>query len=155
MSVRFDARLHELISYQGLSILILAEASGAVFYNINSQLAYLCIEVGMTVIYTLLVVGRLFIYRRQMESFMGEDHLRTYNKIMTMVVESAAVYSVLGVIFIISFALHSDITNLVFLAISHVQVSVKSLPEDCLNDGHFSRPLHNFTSSSVLLRDGP
>ncbi|KIM65740.1 hypothetical protein SCLCIDRAFT_89285, partial [Scleroderma citrinum Foug A] len=104
-----------------LSILVLAEASGAVYYNIKSQLAFLCIEVGMSVIYTLLVVGRLLRYRRRMESFVSKEHLRIYDEVMMMVLESAALYSILGIIFIISFALHSYISNLVFLAISHVQ----------------------------------
>jgi len=150
------ARFHELILYQGLSILVLAEASGTVYYNIKSQLAFLCIEVGMTVIYTLLVVGRLVRYRRQMESFVSKEHLRTYDEVMTMVVESAALYSIVGIIFIISFALHSDISNLVFLAISHIQVSSKLLPEGRCSDTCFLfRPLRNFSSSSMLLRDVP
>lgn len=105
----------------GLSILILAEASGAVFYNINTELAYLSVEVGMTVIYTLLVTGRLLRSRRQMENFVAKEHLHTLDKVATMIVESAAPYSILGIIFIISFALHSNISNLVFLSISHVQ----------------------------------
>lgn len=105
----------------GLSILILAEASGAVFYDINSQLAYLCMEVGMTIIYTLLVAGRLLKYRRQVENFVSREHVYTFDKVITLIVESAAPYSILGIIFIISFALHSNISNLVFLAISHVQ----------------------------------
>jgi len=99
------------------------------FYNIKSQLAFLCIEVGMTIIYTLLVAGRLFRYRRQIESFVSREHLRTYDEVMTMVVESAAPSSILSIIFIISFAVHSYICNLVFLAVNHIQVSFKLLPE--------------------------
>lgn len=125
-----------------LSLYVLAQSSGAVFYNINSQLAYLCIEVGMTVLYTVLVVGRLIVARRELlqtvmdarrsstqsarqpsgAANLALEQLRTYDAVATMVVESAAMYSVLGIIFIISFAVHSNITNLVFLAISHVQV---------------------------------
>ncbi|KAG6332119.1 hypothetical protein ID866_6971 [Astraeus odoratus] len=105
----------------GLSIVVLAQASGVVFYNIQVQLAYLCIEVGMTVAYTLLVTWRLLRFRRQMEGLVATEHLRTYDTVIMMVVESAAMYSVLGVIFIIAFAVHWNVTNLVFLAISHVQ----------------------------------
>lgn len=112
-----------LLTMIALSIGVLAGASGAVFYNINTQLAYLCVEVGMTVAYTLLVSWRLLKFRRGLEGFVGSEHLRTYNAAVTMVVESAAMYSVLGVIFIISYALHSNISNLVLLSISHVQAS--------------------------------
>ncbi|KAI6044611.1 hypothetical protein EDC04DRAFT_323531 [Pisolithus marmoratus] len=110
-----------ILTMVGLSIVILAGASGTVFYNINAQLAYLCIEVGMTVMYTLLVSWRLLKFRWGMEGLVGGEHLRIYNAAVTMVVESAAMYSVLGIAFIISYALHSNISNLVFLSISHVQ----------------------------------
>ncbi|KIM67663.1 hypothetical protein SCLCIDRAFT_7324 [Scleroderma citrinum Foug A] len=69
----------------------------------------------------LAMVGRLLIHRRQMEGLVSKEHLRTCGEVMTMVVESAAPSSILSIIFIISFALHSYICNLVFLAISHVQ----------------------------------
>lgn len=105
----------------GVTILTLVAGNNAVFYNIKSALAFLCIEVGMTIIYTLLVAGRLLIHRRQMEGLVSKEHLRTCGEVMTMVVESAAPSSILSIIFIISFALHSYICNLVFLAISHVQ----------------------------------
>ncbi|KAF9237212.1 hypothetical protein BU15DRAFT_88819 [Melanogaster broomeanus] len=104
-----------------MSILILAECSGVVFYDINTQLAYLALEVGLTVVYTFLVSGRLLALRQKMKAVLGKEHVHTYEAVVTMVVESAAVYTALGMIFIVSFALHSNISNLVFLAISHVQ----------------------------------
>ena len=118
------------------------------FYNINTELAYLSVEVGMTVIYTLLVTGRLLRSRRQMENFVAKEHLHTLDKVATMIVESAAPYSILGIIFIISFALHSNISNLVFLSISHVQASFKSLPQTVAQIfvsylGHFATFYHH------------
>ncbi|KAF8841428.1 hypothetical protein BDN67DRAFT_967187 [Paxillus ammoniavirescens] len=103
------------------SIVIIAQSSGAVFYNINTQLAYLSIEVGMTVIYTVLVTGRLLVLRQRMKQVLEREHFRTYETVATMVIESAAMYSVLGVIFIVAFAIGSNVSNLVFLSISHVQ----------------------------------
>ncbi|KAI5118814.1 hypothetical protein M0805_000202 [Coniferiporia weirii] len=104
-----------------MAILVLSESNGAVFYNINVQLAYLCIAVGMNIIYTILVVGRLFLVRSQVKDALGPEHSSTYTSVAAMIVESAALYSVLGVIYIASFSLHSDVSNLVFLSISHVQ----------------------------------
>lgn len=110
-----------------MSILVLAESSGTIFYNINTQLAYLCLQVGLTIIYTLLVVGRLFSLRMQMRDTLGKEHVRPYETAAIMVVGSAALYTILG-IFIISFALHSNISNLVLLSISHIQVSTFHVP---------------------------
>ncbi|KAH8116725.1 hypothetical protein DFH11DRAFT_1687622 [Phellopilus nigrolimitatus] len=104
-----------------MAILVLTESNGAVFYNINVQLAYLCIAVGMNIIYTVLVVGRLLAVRKQIKEALGPEHSESYTSIVAMLVESAALYSVLGVIYIASFSLHSNVSNLVFLSISHVQ----------------------------------
>lgn len=105
-----------------MAILVLTESKGAVFYNINVQLAYLCIAVGTNIIYTILVVGRLIAVRNQVREALGAEYAETYISIVAMVIESAAMYSALGVIYIIAFAVHSNVSNLVFLSISHVQV---------------------------------
>jgi len=110
-----------------MSILVLAEASGAIFYNINTELAYLSLEVGLTFIYSLLVAGRLFSFRIKMRDTLGRGHVRIYETAAMMIVESAAIYSTLNIIFIVSFAVHSNISNLVFLSISHVQGIVQLL----------------------------
>lgn len=114
-----------------MSVLVLAEASGAVFYNINTELAYLCLQIGFTLLYTLLVVARLLSLGRKTLETLGWRDVPPYEAAAMMVVESAALYAPLGIVFIIAFAIHSDVTNLIFLSISHVQVSglIMSLPE--------------------------
>ncbi|KAF9219691.1 hypothetical protein BS17DRAFT_760619 [Gyrodon lividus] len=52
---------------------------------------------------------------------LGKEHIRTYETVATMAVESAAMYFVLGIIFLVTFVLYSNVLNPVFLAISHVQ----------------------------------
>jgi hypothetical protein len=107
-----------------MSIIVLIEAStGIVWYNINIELAYLCIEVGLTVIYTILTANRLLVIRNQMKQIMPEYDSSTYDIVVLVVIESAVLYSVFAIIFIVSFALHSNVSNLCFLSISHVQVS--------------------------------
>ncbi|THH12821.1 hypothetical protein EW146_g7335 [Bondarzewia mesenterica] len=94
---------------------------GAVFYNIDIQLAYLCTEVGTNIIYTVLVVVRILATRNQIIALMGKELAATYTSIIAVVVESAALYSILGILFIVTFATHSNLSNLIFLSISHVQ----------------------------------
>ena len=108
-----------------MSILVLVESGSTTFYNINSELIYLCLEVGLTIIYTLLVAGRLFVIRARTRDTLGREHLRPYEAAAMMVIESAAPYTVLCILFIVSFALGSYIDNLIFLSISHVQVSAQ------------------------------
>ena len=107
-----------------MSILVLAEAVGAVFYSINTQLAYLCLQIGLVLIYTLLVASRLLALRTKTRG-LGKEKASPYGSAATMIVESAALYAPVGIVFIVAFALHSDVTNLVFLSVSHVQVSAR------------------------------
>ena len=75
-----------------ISIVVLAERSSAVFYNFNFQVAYLCLQVGLTIIYTL-VAGRLFALRQQMRDILGRGHVRTYEIAAIMVVEHFTLWS--------------------------------------------------------------
>jgi hypothetical protein len=51
------------------------------------------------------------------------EYYSIYDTSILMVIESAVLYSVCAITFIVSFALHSNVSNLCFLSISHVQVS--------------------------------
>ena len=105
------------------SILIQVEASaGTAFYNINTELVYLCIQAGLTVLYTILVAHRLLRMRKIAQAV---AHLDTdiYNTIIIMIVESAVPYSIFTVVFILSFALHYDaLCTICFLSCSQLQV---------------------------------
>ncbi|OAX34438.1 hypothetical protein K503DRAFT_785776 [Rhizopogon vinicolor AM-OR11-026] len=95
--------------------------TGVIWYNMNTVLTYLCIEVCFTVVYTILVTKRLLAMRGQMKETMMEYDSSIYDTVVLMVIESAMLYSLFAIIFIVSFALHSDVANLCFLSISHVQ----------------------------------
>lgn len=108
-----------------MSILVQIQAStGAVWYNIDFLLVYLCIEVGLTVAYTILVAYRLLSMRSKMKQAMVQYDSSTYDTVVRMVIESALLYSIFAVLFIIAFAVHSDgVSTLCFLSIGQVQVS--------------------------------
>jgi len=105
-----------------MGVLIMIQSfKNAVFTDIIFQLAYLSISVSTNIIYTLLVAGRLLVVRRQMTKALGTEHSKIYTSVASMVVESAALYSIVGVIYIVTFIMHSNVENLVFLSINHVQ----------------------------------
>jgi len=105
-------------------LVLIASSNGAVFTNINFQLAYLSISVSTNFIYTILVTGRLLFMRKQIRAALGEEHSKIYTSVAAMVVESSALYSAFGVLYVITFALHNKVENLVFLWIIHVQVTI-------------------------------
>jgi hypothetical protein len=106
-----------------MSILVLIQAStGVIWYNINTVLIYYSLQVGISVLYTILVTNRLLVMRGQIKQILGE-YSGIYNTIVLMIIESTMLYTPLAILFILTFAFHSYISNLCFLGISHVQVS--------------------------------
>ncbi|KAG1730971.1 uncharacterized protein EDB91DRAFT_738544 [Suillus paluster] len=106
-----------------LSICSLVQASnGAVVYTIDVILVYLYFHVGLTSIYTILVVNRLLLMRSQMKHVVAEYDSSTYDTVVLMVIESALLYSVFAMIFIVAFALHwNSVSTVCFLSISSIQ----------------------------------
>lgn len=110
------------IAMIAMGILVLIQSSaGAIFYDINTELAYLSLEVGLTVIYSVLVTSRLLSMRGLMKQIIREYDSSTYDTVVLMVVESAMAYIAYAIVFIVSFGMHSNVSNLCFLSISHVQ----------------------------------
>ncbi|KAG2356065.1 hypothetical protein BDR07DRAFT_1492390 [Suillus spraguei] len=113
------------IAIIGLSIIVQFQAStGASFYNITIELAYLCIQVGLTVTYTVLVTSRLFVMRGLMKQIMSQydSSIYVYDTIALMVIESAALYLIFAIILIVAFGMNSNgVTTLCFLSIGKIQ----------------------------------
>ncbi|KAG6841409.1 hypothetical protein C0991_011303 [Blastosporella zonata] len=78
-----------------------------------------------------------------------------------MVIELGAMYSVLGALFIAAFATHSDLSNLIFLSISHIQGIAQLLiiirvadsrafdGTACINDGPIASLKFRVTASTA------
>ncbi|KIK42624.1 hypothetical protein CY34DRAFT_83232 [Suillus luteus UH-Slu-Lm8-n1] len=107
----------------GLSVYIQVEAStGIAFYDINIEPAYLGIQVGLNVIYTILVAYRLLDMRRKMKELVDQYDSRLYDTLVLIIVESVMAYTIFAIVFIVAFAMHlNGITTICFLSIGQVQ----------------------------------
>ncbi|KAG1764149.1 hypothetical protein EDD22DRAFT_969089 [Suillus occidentalis] len=107
----------------GLSVYIQVEAStGIAFYDINIEPAYLGIQVGLNVIYTILVAYRLLDMQRKMKELVEQYDSRLYDTLVLIVVESVMAYTIFAIVFIVAFAMHLNaITTICFLSIGQVQ----------------------------------
>ncbi|KAG1880213.1 hypothetical protein F4604DRAFT_1578925 [Suillus subluteus] len=116
------------IAMLAVSILIMIQISTrAKIFKINTMLLFLCMEVGFTLIYTILVTSRLLVMRSQMKQAvaqypMAQYNSSTYDTVVIMLIESAMLYSVFCVVLIVSVASHSDgVFNLCYLSITNIQ----------------------------------
>jgi hypothetical protein len=72
---------------------------------------------------TLAIAGRMLLIRKRVVSTIGEEHAKLYTSVASMFIESGAVYSIVGLIFIISYGRQSNVQNLVFPSLEQAIVS--------------------------------
>jgi hypothetical protein len=79
--------------------------------------SYQAISLSVNVILTILITIRLLMHRRTIMNSLPEDHAKQYISLATIIVESAALYSVFAVIFLITYAVNNPI-NQIFLSVA-------------------------------------
>ncbi|KAF8079141.1 hypothetical protein FPV67DRAFT_1467657 [Lyophyllum atratum] len=76
--------------------------------------AYYIISLSVNILLTILIISRLVMYRRKVLASLPDDHAKHYVSLATIMVESAALYSILALIFIITYAINNPL-NQIFL----------------------------------------
>ncbi|KAJ7793422.1 hypothetical protein B0H14DRAFT_149075 [Mycena olivaceomarginata] len=109
-----------------LSAILIAELCqpGNSFWTaISMKLAipYWAISISMTVILTTLIAGRLLFMRYRLDKLVGAHTSTPYVTMTTMLVESAAIYSINGLMFLVSYGVNSPSQNLWFMVLGQTQ----------------------------------
>ena len=95
------------------------------------ETAYYSLSFGLNIILTILIVVRLLACRRNYLRVLPPEHVQHYLSLVTLFVESAALYSAFAFAFLISYALNKPI-NQVWLAFAGPsQVRLFCLVVDC------------------------
>ena len=108
----------------GLMWLLQISSSGP-FENssINWTIPYFTLSLSLNILVTIAIVLRLLVYRHRIAGVLGSSHGSQYTSIAAMIVESAAIYSVFSICFLIPFALNSSISQIFLQALGQVQTS--------------------------------
>jgi len=109
----------------GILFLIQTSASSP-FGAVDYTLAYGCMTLGLNVVVTILIVGRLLLHRRRVRRTLGPQHISHYTNAAAILVESASIFTVYVLIFLVTFAIGSPLAQAFVQALSQVQ-SVASL----------------------------
>ncbi|KAG9310776.1 hypothetical protein JVU11DRAFT_8625 [Chiua virens] len=108
-----------------LSTLVLqGEASlGKIFYlSENLLLSYYTLSFSLNVLTTVLIAVRLYLHKVQLERIFGPRTESPYMNIVTMLIESAALYGTWSLVFLILSILRSPGQTIVLATMSHIQV---------------------------------
>lgn len=123
--------IHAIISDRGVFIvtsiclLVSIERTGGFWGKeaVKFGIAYWTLSISLNIIITVLIVARLILRRKRMRSALGDEHGHMYTSISAMLIESAALYSVWGLVFLITYAKNSAFNNILLPALGQVQVS--------------------------------
>ncbi|KAJ3484765.1 hypothetical protein NLI96_g5420 [Meripilus lineatus] len=77
--------------------------------------SYYAISLGVNIILTILITTRLVLYRRSIMARLPAEYASHYVSLAAIIVESAAIYSVFAILFLITYAVNNP-TNQVLLA---------------------------------------
>ena len=91
--------------------------------------AYYAISLGSNIVMTVLIMARLLIYRRTIMKTLGlsTEHAKDYTSLATIVIESASLYSVFAILFLITYALNHPINQIFISLANSSQVSAYSI----------------------------
>ena len=91
--------------------------------------SYYAISLGSNIVMTILIIARLLIHRRTIMTTLGlsPEHARDYTSLATIVIESASLYYVFAIPFLIMYALHIPINQLFVSLANSTQVSLYSI----------------------------
>lgn len=90
--------------------------------------SYYAISLGLNIVLTILILVRLLMYRRTHLAHLPPGHAQQYLSLATLIVESAALYSMFAIMFLVSYAMNKPI-NQVWLGFAQAaQVSCSLRP---------------------------
>ncbi|KAF7376377.1 hypothetical protein MSAN_00053200 [Mycena sanguinolenta] len=97
--------------------------------GINFTTPYFAMSLALNMIVTVLIVVRLMLYRRRIKQALpsGTNHSTSYVSLATIVFESAAIYSVFSLLFLVPFAFGHPLSQLFLQALSPVQIMASFL----------------------------
>ncbi|KAI0663838.1 hypothetical protein C8Q70DRAFT_953067 [Cubamyces menziesii] len=88
--------------------------------TIQFSLPYWSISIALNTLLTLLLVSRLLYMSYNARKALSDDHGKPYISVAAMLLESAAPYAIVGLIYIITYARNSQVQNLVLPILSQV-----------------------------------
>ncbi|KAF5324065.1 hypothetical protein D9758_019018 [Tetrapyrgos nigripes] len=122
--------------------------------------SYYAISLGVNIIITILITIRLLMYRRSAQEILPESHAREYLSLATIFVESAALYSVCSILFLVTYAVNNPANQVLlgfasdaqqiagYMIIYRVAVG-RAWTENTLKKGAPSLPVHGNREGEV------
>ncbi|KAF8974247.1 hypothetical protein BDZ97DRAFT_1751085 [Flammula alnicola] len=127
MIVAFPASMILASFVMGILWAIESTKPGLSLYNnlpLKYGTSYYVLSVSANVILTIIITVQLLIFRRRIMRTQSPDHGQQYFSLATIMIESAALYSGFGIVFIVTYALNNPLNQIfIFVANSSQQIA--------------------------------
>lgn len=80
------------------------------------DLSFRCVVIGLNVMVTVLICGRIIYFSKDLREVLGEDASRTYTGAVSIIVESALPYTLSGIAYVVTTGLNSPL-SIFFLSV--------------------------------------
>ncbi|KAG0699713.1 hypothetical protein DFH29DRAFT_775751, partial [Suillus ampliporus] len=131
-----DTRLHYVILGLGSMMYITSMVTGTLWLVIMSRptkvtsgwmsihflFPYTCVALAINITISLLTVLRLLYHRRQISKTLGPGHGAIYASFAAIIIESASVYSICSLLYLIPFVVHNPLSDAFFQILGLVQI---------------------------------
>ncbi|KAF8641523.1 hypothetical protein AX16_009901 [Volvariella volvacea WC 439] len=107
-----------------ISLLVAMTRPTASFWSeraVRFGIAYWSLSISLNIILTLAISGRLLYVQNRIKRALGVEHSQMYTSIASMLVESAALYTIWGLVFLICYARNTPFQNIVLPPLGQVQ----------------------------------
>jgi len=84
-------------------------------------LVYFSVSLSLNILLTLMIATRLFLHRRKTRAVLGDKATAHYASVMSIFIESGALYGVLSLVLLIAYALQSPVEDVFIALVPSVQ----------------------------------
>ncbi|KAG1737621.1 hypothetical protein EDB19DRAFT_1909602 [Suillus lakei] len=131
-----DTRLHYVIMVIGCILLTTSVVIGTIWFVIMSSptkatdgwmsirflFPYTCVALTINIFISLLTVLRLLYHRHQMSKILGPGHGAIYASFAVIIIESASIYSICSLLYLIPFAVQNPLSDAFLQIIGEGQI---------------------------------
>ena len=83
-----------------------------------------CMSLSINVVVTLLISGRLLLFRRRVLHILGTSHVSQYATFSAILIESACMYTIYLLLFVVTLAINNPVFFVFAQSVGQVQVSL-------------------------------
>ncbi|KAJ7074796.1 hypothetical protein C8F01DRAFT_1361360 [Mycena amicta] len=89
--------------------------------TVRFGICYWSLSISLNTILTLGIIIRILVAGRHIQDVLGEDHSKRYVSIAAMLIESAALYAIWSLVFLICYARNTPLQNILLSSLGQVQ----------------------------------